>query len=515
MDIFDNVSDPIQRIRAVDWSSQPEATVSSQLIMPVLMLLGYGEDTLHKVREQRKYTLKDPTFSKGSRQVQLDYQPTVYEEGLWVMEAKGTDADVSARTLGQVRDYAIHPEVRAALMVTVDAAGFRVFDPWDKDWDDPLLTVAPNDVADRIDDLRTVLGVDRVADVVRRRHLDHLRRALSASLEFGVLTDTERDFRELIAEARREIDERRRQIHRDAMQEHEDRRESVLNNSGAWGVAQHHNSPWTGSVRDTRDLALAVLAQEERQRPTQMRQFWPAVEAVYRNRCPEGAPLRRPLWWLHVVLLGGCLQLRGQPGCEPDATHLARQAARDCLLGFLDDPAAAASWRLQRVAIPYACRVAGLAPLEQAAANARKSMSAEQQIRMRIDPSWFLGHMVRKTTIDLLASVDPWTPDGIDRIANELRERLDKLPVPTAEWRGPVTDPWLLGWDKHDELLMCGLFVLEAHDAGDDLIRADSQLCQAVVTAASSGDVLLGRPAIPLAQRLELELPPSADTGEP
>ncbi len=42
MDIFDNVSDPIQRIRAVDWSSQPEATVSSQLIMPVLMLLGYG-----------------------------------------------------------------------------------------------------------------------------------------------------------------------------------------------------------------------------------------------------------------------------------------------------------------------------------------------------------------------------------------------------------------------------------------------------------------------------------------
>ena len=56
-------------------------------------------------------------------------QLRVYEEGLWVMEAKGADAEVSPATLGQVRDYAIHPEVRAALVVTVDAAGFRIFDP--------------------------------------------------------------------------------------------------------------------------------------------------------------------------------------------------------------------------------------------------------------------------------------------------------------------------------------------------------------------------------------------------
>jgi hypothetical protein len=499
------MSDPILgRIRAIDWSSQAESTVCSQLIMPVLMLLGYGEHTLHKVREQRSYPLKDPTMMKGSRNVRLDYEPRVYEEGLWVMEAKGTDATVDPSTLGQVRDYSIHPEVRAALMVTVDAAGFRVFDPWDKDWDEPLLSVAPNDVADRFEDLRAVLGVDRVADVVRRRHLDHLRRALSASLEFGVLVEAEREFRELIAEARKQIDQRRREIHRDAMRASEELRQRVLRNSGAWGVAQHHNSPWTGSIRDTRELAVAVLAQPEPQRLTEIRQFWRAIEAVFRGRCADGAPLRRPLWWAHVVALGGALQLRGQPGCEPDATELAHQAVRDCLLGFPDDAAAAASWRLQRVAIPLACRVADSAPLDELARKTQEKLTAEQRLRMRIDPGWFLGHLVRMAMIDLLASIEPWTAQQLDRQADEARAQLARLPIPSAEWHGPVTDPWLIGWDKRDELLMCGLAVLETDVHGDELVLADAELQRAILDAAGSDDELLRRPAVPLAERLGL-----------
>src|SRR5436190_17918479 len=102
-------------------------------------------ESIRFIRSGRRglYPLRDPFVSKGSRRVRLDYEARVYEEGLWVMEAKGTDAAVDPKTLGQVRDYAIHPEIRAALMVTVDKAGFRVFDPWDKDWDEPLITVPP------------------------------------------------------------------------------------------------------------------------------------------------------------------------------------------------------------------------------------------------------------------------------------------------------------------------------------------------------------------------------------
>lgn len=250
--------DILARIRSVDWTDKSEAAISSQLITPVLHLLGYGEHTLHKFVEQRSYPLKDPTVSKGSRRVKLDYQPSVYEEGLWVMEAKGTDAKVTPKTLGQVRDYAIHPEIRAALMVTVDAAGFRVFDPWDEYWAEPLVTVAVNDVPDRIDELRAVLGVDRVADFVRKRHFDHLRRALSASLEFGVLTDAEREFRGLIREARDAIDTKRSEIHRQARADAEALHERVLKNSGIWGVAQHNNTPWIGAPREWKDFATAA-----------------------------------------------------------------------------------------------------------------------------------------------------------------------------------------------------------------------------------------------------------------
>lgn len=98
--------DALERLRAVDWVGQREPTICSQLIMPVLVLLGYGEHTLHKVKEQQSYALRDPTISKGSRRVKLDYQPRVYEEGLWVMEAKGE------RCCGSGQDAGAGPGLR-------------------------------------------------------------------------------------------------------------------------------------------------------------------------------------------------------------------------------------------------------------------------------------------------------------------------------------------------------------------------------------------------------------------
>ncbi len=496
--------DILNRLRQVDWAGKPEATVSSQLIMQVLILLGYGEHTLHNVAEQQSYPLKDPWSSKGSRRVKLDYQPRVYEEGLWVMEAKGTDAAVTPQTLGQVRDYAIHPEVRAALMVTVDAAGFRVFDPWDEHWDEPLLTVGVNEVADRIDELRAVLGVDRVADFIRRRHFDHLRRALSASLEFGVLEDAESGFRELIDEARATIDTKRREIHDRAREAAEALHEKVLRQSGAWGVVQANNSPWIGRVSEWRDFATAVLLQGEAQQPTQILSVRPAIEAVFRPHVPEGAPLWRPLWWLHVVVLGGCVRLRGGPGCEPYATDAARQAMRDCLLEFPDDPLAAAGWRYQRVVIPLQARIAALAPLDEMAADARAQSSAEELLRFDPTPSWFFAHAVRLAAIRALAAVDPWTVEELDRKTAEANEMLMRMPVPTSEWVGPVSDPWLLSWQEFSPLLMCGLAALNDHPGGDDLVASDADARAAVVAAAASQHELLRRPAIPLAARLGL-----------
>lgn len=493
----------LDRLRGTDWTNKPEPTLCSQLIMPVLILLGYGEHTLHKVGEQQSYALRDPTISKGSRRVKLDYQPRVYQEGLWVMEAKGSNARVTDKTLGQVRDYAIHPEIRAALMVTVDAAGFRVFDPWDLHWDEPILAVALNEVADRIDDVRAVLGVDRVADVVRRRHFDHLRRSLSASLEFGVLADAQREFGDLVKQARDDIDARRREVHRKTAKEADALHDRVLRQSGVWGVAQHHNTPWIGPVRDAQDFAKAVTYQDERQRPTQILQYRPAIEAVYKSRCPEGAELYRPLWWLRIVVLGGCLALRGEPGCEPYATDTATQAVRDVLLGFPDEPAAAAAWRLQRSLIPVLTKVAALGPLEDLSNQARAALSAEDKIRYRLDPSWFFMHFVRSSAIDFLGKVDPWTAEEIDKQTAAVVAWLRRMPTPIREWVGPLGDPWLGSWERVDPLLMCGLAVLGAFPSGDDLL-GDARLREAIRHAATSDEELLRRVGVPLAERLDI-----------
>jgi hypothetical protein len=494
----------LQRLASVDWANKPEATIASQLIMPVLALLGYGEHTLHRVREQHVYKLRDPTMMKGSRKVKLDYEPRVYEEGLWVLEGKGTDTNVTPKTLGQVRDYAIHPEVRAPLMVTVDAGGFRVFDPWDEHWDEPILTVALNEVAERIDDLRAVLGADRVADVIRRRHFDHLRKALSASLEFGVLSDAEQEFKDLIAQARASIDEKRSELHRKALKEYDELHESVLRNSGVWGVAQHNNTPWVGSVAELRDFASAVLYQPEAQRPTQIGLVWPAIEAVYKEKCPDGTPLLRPLWWLHIVVLGGSLKLRGQPGCEPHATGLATTAIRDTLLGFPDDPLAAASWRLQRKLIPLSARTVGVAaPLEDLSKLARQRLTAEDRIRYRMDPTWFLMHFVRISVIDYLAQIDPWTVERLDEESEKVTQSLRTIAVPDREWIGPAGDPWLGSWETVDTLLECALATLLDDPSGDDLL-ADPDLQAVIRQAAQSPHELLRRAAVPLVERLGL-----------
>ncbi|MHB8491400.1 MAG: hypothetical protein ACYDA6_04185 [Solirubrobacteraceae bacterium] len=493
-------------LKVADWLGKPEPTVCSQLVMPVLKELGYGEHTLHKVLEQKTYTLKDPNIQKGSkRRVRLDYQPRVYEEGLWVMEVKGTDDQVSFATLGQVRDYAIHPEVRAALMVTVDAAGFRVFDPWDEYWDEPILTVGVNELGDRLDELRAVLGVDHVAHFIRQRHFQHLRRAMSASLEFGVLSDAEREWQELVRDVRANIDAKRREQYRKAAEEYEALHERVLRQSGVWGVAQANNTPWIGTVSEWSDFANAVLYQAEEQRPTQILSAWRAVEAVYKDKVPEGAPWQRALWWLHIVVLGGCLKLRGQPGCEPYATDMARQEIRNVLLEFPDDDVERAFWRWQHVIIPLSVRISAFFPLEELSEQARARLSSEDRIRYRMDPTWFFMHLVRAGLIKQIGEIEPWTAERLD----ELTAEAEKSPVltltPSTEWVGPLGDPWLETWGKMSPLLECGLAALNDNPEGDDLLN-DAELRAVVVEAARSEHELLRRPAVPLAERLGLDI---------
>jgi hypothetical protein len=247
-----------------------------------------------------------------------------------------------------------------------------------------------------------------------------------------------------------------------------------------------------------------VLSQDERQRPTNILAVKPAIEAVYKDVAAQGEARYRPFWWLHVVVLGGTVLLRGEAACEPYATDAARQAIRDCLLGFPDDLAAAASWRLQRVAIPTVARViGGEAPLETWSENTRGRLAPEDQFRWDFRPSWFFMHGVARAMREILSNISPWDAPTIDKETGEFALALDRLPIPTTEWHGPMGDDWLRSWQRVDPLLMCSLATLVEFPQGDDLLD-DRGVQRVILNAAASEHELLRRPAVPLAKRLGL-----------
>ena len=221
-----------------------------------------------------------------------------------------------------------------------------------------------------------------------------------------------------------------------------------------------------------------------------------AIEAVFESQCPDGAPLHRPLWWLHIVILAGCVELRGEPGCEPYAEDMARQAIRDALLGFPDDELAAASWRLQRVFIPTMARVLACAPLEDLSAGLKSRMSAEDRIRWQVDPARLLMLGVTTAAIRKLGEIDPWDVEELDRETTVAQEELARLSDPRGEWIGPVWDPWLKSWEHVDHLQMCALSVLARSASADDLLQ-DDEIKAMIVSAADSAHEVVSRVGIP------------------
>jgi len=482
-----------ERIAATDWTGAPEPTLRSQLIMPLLIALGYGEHTLNKIREERSYKLKDPTPMEGSRRIRIDYEPTVCAHRLWLIEAKGADHKTSLDTLKQAHYYALHPEVRAALMVVIDADGLSVYDPEGLHWDEPLMPpIALNAIAQDFERIRQVLAADRVAAFIRGLHKEHIGRALGTELDFGPVRETEREMKEVFEVARTAIRENQDRFLHEEKDRSQRSRERILKSTGVWAVAQEANSPFAHNLRHVDDYVTAVLNREPSARKAQMELTWPAVTPGWKgDRRDYGPP--RPLWWLRVVVLGACLRLRGEPGCEPLATEWARQGIRDHLLGFPDDPLHHAALRLQLAGIPLASRILGQCfDLHAEARRLRASWSAENKLRFGGDPGWLLTLMMRRVSVRMLRGQEPYTADALNARAAEAERALAHLPLPSAEWVGPATQDWFTCWERTDPLVECSLCVLGA-GGGDDLIHEVDAL--GVVRAWAESDVALRRRA--------------------
>lgn len=332
---------------------------------------------------------------------------------------------------------------------------------------------------------------DRAAAELRERSVDGLLANLTESFDEEAIPELESKLRSGLAEARREIGERKIQAEIKRRQDAENWRQALVDSGEATHLLSLMESVWPGPVADGRDWSGAVLAH-------------PAGERTAVLEESRRLALGRPLWWLHSVILIGSLRLRDEDGCEPLASELAGEAARNHLLEFADTPALAASWRLQRALAPAAARLIALAPIEQLKHSAKSQMPAARRADVdHIAPRLFMI-AVNETVRRQLRAVQPWSAEGLDAAAAEAEAMLGRVPIPESEWIGPFSDPWLLSWSDASPIESCGLAILAGDPSGDDLL-ADADLREVILERAREGPEHRRRYAEPLAQRLGLQ----------
>lgn len=328
---------------------------------------------------------------------------------------------------------------------------------------------------------------DRAADTIRLDYVRSLGEQLANSVDPEAFSRIEAELREVIADARQQSEEKRQQLLRDAMEQSESSRRTLIDDYGIKAALELHDSPWIGALCDGEDSVYAVLSCDAGDRQAQL---------IRARQILWG----RPLWWMHSVALTGSLRLRGRQGCEPLASELAAKEIRDHLLEFADHPTLAAAWRLQRALIPAVARIAAYVPLDELSLSMGNRMSAEDRVRYPPSAGRAMMQIVRNLMRARLRQLD-WTPASLNAAAEEAESVLERIPIPAAEWDGPLGDRWLQSWSQYSPLVMCGLAILNAHPSADDLLTA-TELRQVISDAAKSEFQVLRRPAVPLAARL-------------
>jgi Protein kinase domain len=331
---------------------------------------------------------------------------------------------------------------------------------------------------------------DLAARELQRRAVDRLGERLATSFDADAAEETRRYLSTTIPRFLAEGQAFRQRFRQDAAAQADAQHEAYLADAGVKGVLHLADSPWVGSISDGRDLGRVVLARPPSERPQQLLHLRQVL-------------LGRPLWWMQITALIGLLELIGQDGCEPDATEMTRHQLRRVLLEFPDEPIFAASFRMQRSLIPAVVRLVGLGreAIERHSTALTGVLMASERLlfdvgtenlaRIRVDD--FMRHQMRA---DPILAVEK-----LDATAHEAADLLQRMPIPDSPWFGPLDDPWLESWQEVSPLLHWGLHVLAADSRGDEFLKSDPDLLDAVANAAE-GHELLRMPARKLRDRL-------------
>lgn len=402
------------------FDGKSEQAVREEWIFPLLLLLGYGPTTLNEVHFEESLKLRHPVRMLGSKQFRVDYFPTVLGRRLWLIEAKAPGKVDALEHLGQAWCYATHPEVNVPLMVLADGARLTIYDLTITDWDQPVLDIPSTDLEARFDNVLNLLGARTVARSMRRRVFDYLQLSLNSELDLAALSETFGETNKIIRLARPQILENRRRIVSAADQERSAADDEMLRTAGLSGMAQEMNVPFGWTWGDVERGLKALMI-----RPTgaELASLWLAVSDQNGNQ--------RAAWGLRTFRLSVALQARSIDSCTDAAVERSRSAIREHLLGFPEDPAAAAAHRLELPLFVFALRLVTTQDLglRQRAQQHLEQLDAEAALLL--GPASHVHSWALSTALLIcrrfIAGM-PWIPADIDQRTTQIRRLLDALP---------------------------------------------------------------------------------------
>ena len=190
----------IERISALDTTEYSEADVREEIITPVLRMLGYQKGAYSSV--DREKHLK---FLGTSRYV--DYSLKLFEQNHWLVEAKKPTRNrrkFPNKDILQALQYAVHPEIDAALLVLCDGNLFSVFDR-EFNLSQPILTFNKSELAINFSSLQILLEPWQSWFFQKRRLLKKAKRLLDTEVNITRAEELSAAFDRLVSESRQTI----------------------------------------------------------------------------------------------------------------------------------------------------------------------------------------------------------------------------------------------------------------------------------------------------------------------
>ena len=440
----------LSHLATLDFEGHDEASIREQWIFPLLTLLGYG-DPRHRIDIPFKVDLADPVRAIGSHRYEVDYRPTIYGVGMWIIEAKKPAEDLfSPQHLGQAWSYATHPEIDVPFIVMANGQRICIYDISKREWDkEPVIDIAQIDLPGEFTQLDEALGARRVADFVRRRQLRHLRTALMAQLDENVLDETLRDVEAIVANARPAVRRNHSALFLEAFQMGMAEREQSAREIGVPGLAQSCISPNVSITADIEICAQIIRDLDADRRASAFDDFSAAAQI-------NGA--ERMTWPLRVLRLAVALRLVDDEVCGERAQAVAEAATRDAASGLSGDPVAAAAHEFERVLPAFIARLV-LTDTDNAvriAEQVKEHMDVEGWIRRDATVGLGAGAILdRHIELAFRATwthFAPWTEDALSEATAAIRRLLPQLPLRRDVRVGQVNNAFYETGLDHDPL---------------------------------------------------------------